>query len=583
MAATPGGGHGLRARMTVLVVTTALVATAAAGAVAWRTLARLEFDLATSRTDLAQSVAAAIDGEVLRTLVRLQTVADIWRASTEFGAEPADALHRAILDTPLADAIAVVDSRGKVVARDGVCLPALDSPDALRLLNGAIGQNAPVVSDLVPVTWGCGEQASAGVALLVLVPVADWAGRSTGVVCSLARPGSHRFRTLMESLLGAEIARAALVDGRGTRLAGDEASASDAQAIVGVLSAGRSAWKVRLRRSSADKAAPDAWWSLVWAFPVTLSLGLLLAWGASRSVIRPLTTLTRAADRITTGALDVPVPDLGRDEVGRLGRAFDDMRRSLKASRDRLAAANEALEARVAERTRELEAANRALADRDKVRASLLRKVITAQEQERKRLARELHDETCQTVTALGVRLEAVLTAMPPGPIHQEITRTRELAARSLDELHRLIHDLRPSVLDDLGLVAALRWYAERHLTARGVNVRFEVEDDGPRLPAEVETAVFRAVQEVLSNVARHAGADAVLVQFARTADRLVIQVEDDGVGFDPAEVKPTPGSARGLGLLGLQERMDLVGGTVKVDSTPGRGTDVLIEVPLAR
>jgi signal transduction histidine kinase len=332
----------------------------------------------------------------------------------------------------------------------------------------------------------------------------------------------------------------------------------------------------------ADLANRRALLSLAWALPLTLSLGLLLAWGASRSVVRPLTTLTKAADRITTGALDVPVPELGRDEVGRLGRAFDAMRRSLQASRDRLASANEALEARVAERTRELEAANRALAERDKVRASLLRKVITAQEQERKRLARELHDETCQTVTALGLRLEAVLAMSPEGAVRGEIQRTRELAARSLDELHRLIHDLRPSMLDDVGLVAALRWYAERHLSTRGVNVRFEVEDEGPRLAAEIETAVFRAVQEVLSNVARHARAETVLVQLARTPDRLVIQVEDDGVGFDPAEVKPTPDSARGLGLLGLQERVELVGGTVKIDSSPGRGTEVVIDVPLA-
>jgi signal transduction histidine kinase len=223
---------------------------------------------------------------------------------------------------------------------------------------------------------------------------------------------------------------------------------------------------------------------------------------------------------------------------------------------------------------------NAELRDRERVRQQLLRKVISAQEDERKRLARELHDETTQTVTALGMHLELALSA-PPERRARELEEARALAGRSLDELRRLMHDLRPAVLDDLGLVPALRWYAQRHLESRGVAVRFEVGALPSRLPYELETAIFRACQEALTNVARHADAEMVLVEIECHGDRLDIDIEDDGRGFDPETVQPSPGDMRGLGLLGMRERVELFGGSVRIDAAPGRGTHVAIRVPV--
>ncbi|HKQ61014.1 MAG TPA: ATP-binding protein, partial [Candidatus Polarisedimenticolaceae bacterium] len=276
--------------------------------------------------------------------------------------------------------------------------------------------------------------------------------------------------------------------------------------------------------------------------------------------------LTRAAEDLARGDLERPIPRVGGDEIGRLGSAFERMRVALRGSLGEIAAANQRLEQRVAERTAEL-------AERERARQRLLGQVITAQEEERKRLARELHDETCQTLAALALRLD----------LAQASPELRALAARCLDELRRLIHDLRPAVLDDLGLVPALRWYAERRLAAAGMTVRFEVGPLPERLPPALETALFRAVQELLNNVGRHAGAERVLVQVAAEGGRLVLEVEDDGAGFDPAAVRPARDEQRGLGLLGVHERVELFGGTLRVESAPGEGTRVVLEVPLGQ
>jgi signal transduction histidine kinase len=164
------------------------------------------------------------------------------------------------------------------------------------------------------------------------------------------------------------------------------------------------------------------------------------------------------------------------------------------------------------------------------------------------------------------------------------VRSARALAARAVENVHHVIFDLRPSILDDLGLVSAIGWYAERHLAPRGIAVRCELEPVEGRLPQEVETAVFRAVQEALGNVARHARADNVLIQVTIQVTPgggvLVVEIEDDGCGFDPAEVAQAAPSGRGLGLLGIRERMELVGGSAVVESRPGQGTRVVLRVP---
>src|SRR3990172_1947461 len=217
-----------------------------------------------------------------------------------------------------------------------------------------------------------------------------------------------------------------------------------------------------------------------------LPLAALYAWGAQRSVTRPVAVLTGAVERIAAGGLDERVPELGGDELGRLGRSVGHMRASLRALIAFVGRTNEDLERRVQARTRELAAANDQLRERDEQRGRLLRIVITAQEDERKRLARELHDETTQSLAVLAMRVESADSALRSGGPQPRLDEIKALAVKTLEEVHRLILDLRPAVLDDLGLFSALRWYAERQLASRGIAVRCEIQALERRLPPEV-------------------------------------------------------------------------------------------------
>ena len=219
----------------------------------------------------------------------------------------------------------------------------------------------------------------------------------------------------------------------------------------------------------------------------------------------------------------------------------------------------------------------------EEIRALLLNQVITVQEEERRRIARELHDETAQSLASLLLGLSALQEARTTKAARAQARDLHQVATRALAEVRRLAWGLRPSVLDDLGLATAIARYTEEYSRTRGIAVTLAAAGlERGRLSAAVETTLYRIAQEALSNVARHADARHVRVQLQRHDATVTLVVEDDGHGFDPARPPAPPTAASGLGIHSMRERAAVHKGVLTIDSAPARGTRVAVEIPLA-
>jgi signal transduction histidine kinase len=299
------------------------------------------------------------------------------------------------------------------------------------------------------------------------------------------------------------------------------------------------------------------------AAAVLVALG---GWWYANRLTQPLDALALAADTIAHGSFDRPVDVRSDTELGLLANSFEEMRLRLKASfEDRLRWQGE-LERQVQDRT-------------ETVRR-LLGKVISAQDEERRRIARELHDGPAQDLAALLVALDTL--QVPTSRVADRdglMRRVRAQTHGTLQDIRRLLVDLRPSALDDLGLVPAVRWFVETRLT--GLNIEAEVATVAAqrRLPPELENVLFRLVQEAVNNVVKHARPQRLIVRLDLSGPVVVALVEDDGLGFDPSAVQRTKNN--GLGLAGMHERAALAGGTLEVVSRPGQGTRVTARIPV--
>ncbi len=216
---------------------------------------------------------------------------------------------------------------------------------------------------------------------------------------------------------------------------------------------------------------------------------------------------------------------------------------------------------------------------REAQRGDLLRQVVSAQESERQRIARELHDETGQALTAIGLGLRGVSNTLRVD-IDRAAANLRQLeglVAHSLNELQRLIADLRPSHLDDLGLPAALRWYANEVQARVPLPIQVEVSGDQQPIEPVMKTTLFRVAQEAVTNVIKHAEAKAVKITLTYNAECVCLRVEDNGRGFDATAARV---QRPAWGLLGMEERATLLGGKFKLKSQPGQGTHVEVTIP---
>lgn len=287
---------------------------------------------------------------------------------------------------------------------------------------------------------------------------------------------------------------------------------------------------------------------LLWVAPIFV-LGLSVAYGLASILTEPVSRLAEAARAIGKGNFKWKTPVWAKDEIGTLGTAFNEMSEELKR--------------------------------KEEMRTQLLAKVINAQEAERKRLARELHDETSQALTSLMVGLRFIEDSTDSVEVRNKTAELRVLAGQTLNEVHHLATELRPSLLDDLGLDAAIQRYTKEYSTKMNINVDSHVSGlSGQRLPSEVEVAVYRIIQEALTNIAKYAEASNVSVVLRYRDSLLMAIIEDDGKGFDVNSVMASEAESR-LGLFGMYERASLIGGKLTIESQPAAGTTVFLKIPL--
>ncbi|MGA8184788.1 MAG: ATP-binding protein [Terriglobia bacterium] len=604
-----GVRRGLRARIVLLTMAGTLGPMVILGWLGWSTVQSLGKQVLQERQQLAISIAFHVDSAINSDLALLEG------ASSALGRGGAQAERAALREAYVRSRFLtrdfLLDRAGKVVQSEPEGNGHAGVPPGLPAFQEVIEKGVPEISALSGSPGGKRR-------LFLLVPLRNSQSQVAGVIGGEINPQGVAFRGLLNFVPVADRESMDLVDQHGTVIAStDEArlyAESDHREFIAKLIErrtpavgtchgchqdgpakqpvdevmafaplpSRASWGISIRQPRTQAFSTVANLrrkALIWG-PLLVLLSLGFALGAASSIIAPLSTLAGTAEQIAAGELETPIPDLGSDEVGHLGRALERMRVALQQSLNDVARARDQLEARIQERTAEIGKLYEELKQRDELRARLLQKLIRAQEEERRRIARELHDETSQVISTLALSLDTAISTLPEDASRDRLLEARALALRTLDGIHRLSFDLRPSVLDDLGLFHAIEWYAERDLKRRGIAVRCEGDEEDVRMAPEIETALFRAVQEAITNIVKHSRAETVLIQCATTPQAVTIEIEDDGRGFDPAGISETAATGRGLGLAGIRERMEILGGTAIIDSAPGQGTRLVLNVP---
>ncbi|HEX7736964.1 MAG TPA: sensor histidine kinase [Ktedonobacteraceae bacterium] len=315
--------------------------------------------------------------------------------------------------------------------------------------------------------------------------------------------------------------------------------------FVGATGGTLLAWNVARNSTYATFASLVIFVAFGWLISIALNFVVL------QFAFHPLLNLGKVMRRVQNGERSLRAPLTGTDpQADQLAQTFNTMLEAIDES--------------------------------SRQRAS---QIINAQEEERKRIARELHDETSQVLTSLLISLAILEESVQIEEARKRISDTRTLAHQTLRAIRSLSIDLRPSALDDLGLLPALRWYLKEYQQKCSIEVEFHPTGLKDRLPTEMETALYRIVQECLTNTARHSHARKATVILKEESDAVYGTILDDGDGFDYTALLKIPsqerGLGRGLGLTGMQERAILLNGELEIHTAPGQGTRVEIRIPL--
>ncbi len=504
------------------------------------------------------------------------------------------------------DRIFLMDMQGNVVItyphQEGGSINLLSIPYVSR----TIAERRPVISDVYTV------EPTQRKVIFVFVPLKNKDGAIIGVAGGEINPTNYMFTQIIKSIPVGTNTNIELIDSHGTIIASNDPkrilTCSDHNKFLGNLITNKKSSVGTCHRCHSEEAekrrtndmlafAPlsSAPWGISVREPqeivfspatklkkgffflslISVLTALLLGVGLSRSIVRPVQSLIGATQKIARGNLSDPIAVPSSDEIGILAHSFETMRIKLAESLESIQRHNIELEHRVLERTQQIRQS------RQKV-ASLLKKVISSQEEERKRIARGLHDDILQDLSAFLIKLE--ICRLYPDQINAaKIEEMRSIALRTIDGIHNVIQDMRPSILDDLGLGAAVKWLVDRHLGEKGIRYYLTIEaETDERFNPRLEITLFRIIQEAVINIARHAEAENVFVMLKVRENAVFFEIEDDGEGFDAhSMLRYTADSGRGLGLMGMKERASLIDGKLEICSEPGSGTRMCLKVPL--
>lgn len=489
--------------------------------------------------------------------------------------------------------------------QEGGRVNLLSIPYASRTIN----ERKPVISDVY--TFETTQRK----VIFAFVPLKNKDGKFIGVAGGEINPTNYMFTRIIKSIPAATTTNIELVDSHGTIIASNDPkrmlTCSDHNKFLGnLINAKKSSvgtchrchseedagkrrtddmlafaplsvapWGISIREPQDIVFSPTA--RLRKGFlilsAVSAVTALVLGIGLSRSIVKPVESLINATRKIGTGNLSEPIEASSRDEIGTLARSFDAMRIRLHESLESIHRHNVELENIVTERTQQIRQS------RQKVER-LLKKVISSQEEERKRIARGLHDEVLQDMSAFLIKLE-ICRLYPEQISPEKIEEMRGIALKTLDSIHNVIQNLRPSILDDLGLGAGIKWLLDKHLSEKGIRYFLTIDaETDERFDPRLEITLFRIIQESIINIARHAEAENVIVVLKAAEDSVSVDIEDDGDGFDVhSMLRHTTESGRGLGLLGMKERASLLDGKLEICSGPGIGTRMSLRVPLQK
>lgn len=303
---------------------------------------------------------------------------------------------------------------------------------------------------------------------------------------------------------------------------------------------------------------------LFWLGTILVTI-IIVNLALSGFVIRRLERFAHALGSFGQEHLDLRMQPGELDEIGQLAQTFNEMGQRIESEVER----NQSL--------------SQHLLEENEQRGLLLKRLINAQEDERKRVARDLHDDLGQSLSALQFQAKNMERLIPNGSQEalDQLNTTEDLISSTTDHMYDLILALRPSVLDELGLLAALRAHAERSLKEKGIAFEMKTEGFASRLPPAMETNLYRIFQEAMNNIRRHASARSVRLSLARHNGLVTAEIQDNGCGFDTASIRAGQDGARGLGLLSMQERAAICGGTLEIHSQPGEGTVIRVSIPV--